>query len=183
MPGYQVDIEKSMGGEFWTNRYFIDRGNVNNAALAAMEIVSGERSFHRVGVTFTKLRVRSKVVGDEEFVTIPLNQPGLLATSGPFLPLFNVVRVDVAVVGGGRPSRKYYRIGLCAGDLEPGVGKITTLAASINGLVEAMMEAVSSGGGSILDPDNQVWDSAATFSDVAMRQLRRGSRRRTEPIL
>lgn len=183
MPTFQVDIEKVRDGEFWTNRYFIDRGTLAIANLAAEDIVAGERTFHRTGITFSKMRVRTTTPGDDAFITTPLSGTGEVSPSGNYLPLFNVVRADFSIVQGGRPSRKYYRVGLCGGDVEPGYTFNSSYVNLILTALTDMMDAVAAGGSPILDPDNQSWEAATVFPQIGMRQLRKGSRRRTEPIL
>lgn len=184
MPLFKVDTEKSYGSEFWTNRYIIEAGSIENAQEGGLIIIEAEREFHRTFVNFTKLRVSTFTPNDDVFIVTPYSADGnLVPSSGGVLPLWNVVRVDLAVEGFGRPSRKFYRTGLMAGDV--------TLDFTITGdalnvvvpSVEAMIAELQSNASPLVDVDGQNIASSVSYGLIAMRQLRRGSRRRTEPIL
>jgi hypothetical protein len=180
---YKVDVEKFKDGEYWTNRYILSSTTLENAVEGSDIIVEGERAFHRTGVAFTKVRVSSAVENDLVYSSRPLTNSGLLEDSGPYLPLFNVIRADFPVEGGGRPSRKYYRMGICAGDVVVDYQVSSSLVILMESELTAMLAALGGNASPLVDPQTQEIDGVAVFDRIAMRQLRKGSRRRTEPIL
>lgn len=180
---YNIDIEKFMDGEYWTNRYIITSTTLPNAIEAADILVEGERSIHRTNVAFTKVRTSSAVENDAIYDSRPLTNSGLVEDNGPFLPLFNVIRVDFPVEGGGRPSRKYYRMGICAGDVVVNYRVSSSLVLGIEANLTSMLAELGGNASPMVDPQAQEVNAAAVFDRIAMRQLRKGSRRRTEPIL
>lgn len=180
---YHVDVEKTLVGEFWTNRYVVSTTTLSNADEAADLIVSAERAFHREDITFTKVRTRTVAPGDDIYSSRPISAPGLLATSGPYLPLFNVARVDFIAEGGGRPSRKYYRMGICAGDMVVDFTLPNAILSALEGSLAALIGDLEANASPFVDVDGQALSDPTAYAAIAMRQLRKGSRRRTEPIL
>lgn len=183
MPLYQIDIEKKLGDEYWTNVYYVERDDLAAANTDAGFIAGAEANMHLVSVQFTKARIRSAIQGDEIYVTRPLNFLGTRSLeNNPLLPLFNVIRVDFAAVS-GRPSRKFYRACLLAGHLT-GVGNLTNaIILTAQGAVDGLFGAGGMPGVPLRDVDGQALTSASVFQAVGMRQLRRGSKRRTTPVL
>lgn len=181
---FKVDTQKTYGGEFWTNRYIISAGSIENAQEGGLIIIEAERTWHRTFVHFDKLRVSSFTPGDDAFIVTPYDADGeVTPSSGGVLPLWNVLRADLAVEGFGRPSRKFFRCGLMAGDITldfTATGDI--LSAVVPGITEMIAE-LQTNVSPLVDVDGQPITGAVSFGLVAMRQLRRGSRRRTEPVL
>ena len=173
---FKVDIEKEYQGEYWTNRYVVDTANIGDAVTAALAIIDAERAIHYNVINFTKARVSDSVQGTDLFTTIPIGAIGLRNLASNLLPLFNVMRVDFPV-GQGRPSRKYYR------------GVLSEEVVSFNDVTQAVADLITN----VFDPlvdtlplvdvDGQAWADAVPFLKVAMRQLRRGSRKRTQPVV
>lgn len=178
MPRFKVDIEKLFNGEYWTNRWFVDAASLTEAEeFGVAVILQNERTFHFSVVTFTKVRVSDVIEGTDQFITTPSNQPGLLAIGdAQILPLFNTVRVDLRA-GFGRPSRKYYRAPLT----EAVVNGDTLVATYANTVADAMDSILTTI--NVVDPQNTPITQATVFPQVQMRQLRRGSRRRTTPVI
>ena len=181
MPLYQIDIEKYLQGpgflnNFWTNVYFADSTDLAAAQTVAASILALERAVHLTTVTFTKYRVREKTPGATgQISTISL--AGQRTVSGDALPLFNVVRVDLNT-GTGRPSRKYLRCPLQEAEQANG-SLTTTYISAFNTAYRDPLLAISS----LRDVDNQPFVSATTITAVGMRQLRRGSTRRNNPVI
>lgn len=182
MPVFQVDTEKAIGGRPWTNRYLLVAETMLAAQVAGEAIVDIELSVHATAVQFTKWRVSAFGANSPEFVVVPMNATGQ-RTVADRLPLFNVVRVDL-YGGFYDPGRKYLHG--CLGEGDQTDGMLTSGArtffqtqyadpiAQIPGLII----------GSGLPPDGQREVTGATvFAEVAMRQLRRGSKRKTTPII
>lgn len=178
MPLHQVDIEKEYRGEYWTNRYIIQVADVDAGMIVAQNIVLYERSAHLAVVNFHRVRVSDMVQGTDLYRVEPLNTQGTLAVDASgWLPLWNVVRVDFGVAT-GRPSRKYLRCPIqeswtVEDSLTP--GHIAILRDGYVANMVALPEYV--------DVDGQPIINGAVIPKVAMRQLRRGSRRRTLPVL
>lgn len=180
MPRFQVDIEKRLGTETWTNIYYVEAATSQDAVAPAGAIVVQEQSFHATGVEFTRLRVRSVAVGDEDYQIVPIAQQGQRALLSAVLPLFNVLRCDFTALGGGRPSRKFYRGCIGADDLGADGRLVEGVAAAANTALTALVTNLT---GELVDVDGQALIGATVFRVVGMRQLRRGSRRRLEPVL
>lgn len=176
MPLFKLDIQKSYANETWTNRYLLNYGTLEAANTAAPQVLAAEQLFHPSFVLFTSYRVSDIVPNTDQFITTVVNQPGEVVEGSSVLPLFNTVRVDLSV-GAGRPSRKYYRGILTEANTENGA-----LSAALITLVSnAWFDIIS--GVDVVDPQLTPIVQGIVFPNIQMRQLRRGSRRRTEPII
>src|SRR5215212_6017771 len=123
MPIYQIDVQKNLGTEYWTNVYHVTMTSFDDAVDAVPLIVNGERGIHYTNITFDKARVSVYPVTGGVFTILPLAFAGELSGVAD-LALFNVARVEFQVPI-GRPGIKMYRGALNEGDIE-GVGKITS---------------------------------------------------------
>lgn len=182
MPVFQADIEKRVGREYFTNVYYVNAATIVEAAAASVRIAAFEQYFHKDAVVFEKARVRTPAEGDDIFVNTPLGFLGLQVNQpAQQLPLFNVLRVDFGVAT-GRPSRKYYRVLLNESDIES-----ANVAQALRDVVTLRYgEMVADLGGlgvQHVDIDGQLVVNCVPQIPIGMRQLRRGSRRRTQPIL
>lgn len=177
MPLWALDVEKSMGGEYWTNRYILETATLAEATAPAGQIVAAERAIHLDLVTFERYRISDQVPNTDNYVVVPLGSLGLVAAAGSeWLPLFNVVRVDFSPAS-GRPSRKYLRLPLTDGQVVN--GKLTT---THRGIFQDNYAAVVLAVGAYVDVDGQDLVTAQVHPNVGMRQLRRGSKR-NQPVL
>jgi hypothetical protein len=176
MPIYQLDIEKFLNGEYWSNRYFVSSSTIAAAEILGQTIVAAERLFHSSLVTFTKLRTSTVAAGDDSYITTILDQLGAFSATGDLLPLFNVVRVDFNKDGGGRPYRKLYRG--CLGE-----GLVTGSVITSGSFIEALQDGLDAIDGIVSDGLGTALFTGVLINRIAMRQLRRGSRRRTQAIL
>lgn len=176
---YSLDIEKELAGEFWTNRYILDVASALAGASPAAEIIEAERQYTLDRVNFTRYRISSVATGDDDYIIVPIDlEGGRTAGVGSELPLFCTLRVDFTVTS-GRPSRKYYRGILIEAD-QTSFGELDdAFLGFFNAAVVDTIAAVEE----YVDVDGQAILSGAAYPKVAMRQLRRGSRRRTTPIL
>lgn len=176
--GWKVDIEKQLGTEFWTNVYYVNAESITAAAPIANEIVQAERAISHISVQFRKFRISDIDPETELFFTQVLNVIGLRGTATNYpIPLFNVVRADLSTAT-GRPSRKYLRGVLCETDILGNGIEVTTLG-EISVAYGDALEAIEE----LVDVDDQPFTAVTINPFVAMRQLRRGSRRRTIPVL
>lgn len=172
----RVTIEKhyALAGEYWTNVYFHGGNDFAAAAQFANGVVAAERALYHSGITITKYRIDDNVENTDNFVTVPLNVSGTRAATSDPLPLFATGRVDFAA-GTGRPSRKYIR-GLLQ-ENDTAAFKLTNSAlAELQAYGSAVVAA-----GDYVDVDGQDISSAAASPDIAMRQLRRGSKKKVTP--
>lgn len=183
MAVFKIDIEKHLGGNPWTNRYLVRASSVAEAENAAAPIFAAEVAIHRAQITFDKYRVSDIVEGTDNFTVVPFAEPGNVPKNGAFLPLHNVMRADFPAQGGGRPSRKYWRIGLCAGDVVSDFTIDSTLVTLATNTWNTLIALLQSEGVPLVDPDDQMLLGCTVYPAIAMRQLRRGSRAKTEPIL
>ncbi len=178
MPLFSLDIEKRLEGEYWTNRYILDRAELGAAANSGTDIYNAESAITADIVEFTKFRVSDLVPNTDVYQIIQLNSFGDRPSQGEYLPLFNVVRVDFNVSGGGRPSRKYLRLPIFETDQRNGV-----LEPAFYTFVQLNYAQVIAGYTSYVDIDGQEINGGRVSPQVGMRQLRRGSKRRLQPII
>ncbi len=176
-PYWQVDVQKRLGTEYWTNVYHCARPDQAAAKAFADGVVAFERIIHQSIVQFISYRVAA-YPGPSEGTIQPIGSFGT-AGSTTYLPLFNVLRVDFPV-DLGRPSRKFYRLPLGENAQIDGVIEPT--------LVDAYQIHVNnyfSGPASVgmVDVDGQLITQGRVMPPVGMRQLRRGSRRRITPVI
>lgn len=176
-PYWQIDIQKKLGTEYWTNVYHVARSNQAAAAAAADFWVGIERSIHSEDVQFVSYRV-APFPGPSEGTIYPIGLFGSRPTADS-LPLFNVLRVDFPAPT-GRPSRKYYRLPVREGDQANGSFTSAAMTDFINQFVATFEDPDSAG---LIDVDGQLLTSATPMITVGMRQLRRGSKRRLQPVI
>jgi hypothetical protein len=175
---WNVDIEKLLSGEYWTNRYIVDALNLADAATVADQIVELEKNIHRTNVLFTKVRTSDQTPNTDVYRVRSINQFGeLTPVAGQMLPLWNVLRVDFST-GSGRPSRKYLRLPIYEGDIDDGQFNTGFLATMGTSYATQMLNIAE-----FVDVDGEAFTEATVVPFMGMRQLRRGSKRRTQPIL
>ena len=177
MPHFQIDVEKQLGQEFWTNVYHVTAADMADAISHGSDIVEIEQTVHTSDVNFTKFRASTMTEGDFVFATVPINEPGTNST-GPYLALFNVVRVDFGIEGFGRPCRKYLRCPILETQQTDGLledAMVTFINENYADLIVGL--------GFVENPHAVAFINGSTSKIVGMRQLRRGSKRRLAPVL
>lgn len=169
---YRADVH-----EYWTNIYHLVATDVGDALTYTDSIVAAERPLYTGAVTITKGRVDDALPNTDVSAVKVFNVAG---TRTPPLehavPLFVVARVDFTVLGGGRPSRKYLRSVFYEADIS-----FTIIEAPVKALLQTYANAVCSTG--MCDVDNQAFVVGVPFPAPAMRQLRRGSKKKKDPLL
>lgn len=175
MPLYKVDVEKLYLTEYWSNRYLVEANTIQDAANEADAIVATERTFHSTFVTITKVRTSEFPQGGGFFIVKPVNLSGQRGVSGDLLPLFVTVRVDFPA-GLGRPSRKYYRGCIGEGDI---TGAVLNGTARV--FIQTSVDAFNPR--NLVDPQVDPLGPGVVQTPVQMRQLRRGTKRRQNPII
>lgn len=180
---FQVDVQKHFGGEFWTNVYFLEANDINTAHDAAVNVlVPVEQAVHTEGIVIDKVRTSTTTPNDRVFINSPRNDACTIALAGNRLPLFNIVRADLTV-GTGDPSRKYYRSGMgslsMGGPFEWDVTRTSAIHTALNSL---MIDFATNGVVWVDESGNVITDTIVPVT-IGMRQLRRGSKRRTQPVI
>ena len=174
-PSHKVEIFKAYQGETWGNVYIVAAGSMEAAVAATAVIYDHEEALHTVSLQFTYARVSTWTVGDSSYTTIPLNSPGEWSQESNLMPLWCTARVDISALGGGRPSRKFYR-----GILDEAAVNFNVLdstrRAAITANVQDMIDDLTALGSPLVDPDGQLLATASTFNGPQMRQLHRKRR-------
>lgn len=183
MAAFRLQVFKQLTGSDreWSNTYELEAVDLAEAVLIVPSIAAMEQDIHTSDVTITRALVNDKDPGTDVFSTIALNLTGTRTGGGDgaYLPLFNTIRVDINVEGGGRPSRKFYRCPVLESDQQAGFVDPGVLG-TIVGLVQAQIDANIGNAPRLVDPDGQGWIEAVGFAKVQMRQLHR-KRRKTTP--
>jgi len=173
---FQLEIEKVLGGESWVNSYWLEGDAISDVVSRANQIVAAERAVHHSSITFSKYNLRTGTVGDEVYITAPLNVLGLADFGGSgMMPLFVVARVDFQAEV-GRPSRKYLRGCLSEGDVNFDLldtGRREEIDDAYSEIVAAIAEFVDVDGDAII--------AGTCNPKTGMRQLRRGSKKSNTP--
>lgn len=170
-----VEFYCSTVGEYWTNRYFTTDA-VNAAGDTIDALAAAHISILRANCVLTKVRVDDNIEDTDNYDTVSFNTVGGLTTGGVnTLALFNVARVDFDVAGGGRPSRKYLRGYLTEADANF-LGIETANVTQLNTFADAIVAI-----GTICDPQGALFVDGVVWPFVQMRQLRRGSKKKTTP--
>lgn len=177
---YKVEIFKQWLGETWANVYHVSAATLEVAADAINRLAAMERQFHLDEVLFLYGRATDLVAGTDAYFTRPINDVGLRGVATDPLPPFVTLRVDIGTVGGGRPSRKYYR-----GVLQEGDTNRTTLLGSLGNIAQQAIDSAKSDlsglGIELVDVDGQVWADPSTYGRPQMRQLHRRRKKPATP--
>jgi len=177
---YAMVSEKEYNGVYWTNRYILQADTLAAAVTAAGSVRTIEREVHYTQVNFTKYRVSDQVEGTDVYQIINDSVTGDLTIEGTpdWLPLFCRTRVDFNTDGGGRPSRKFL-----APLMHEGIQQNGSLTDGWRTFVQTNYVVPLVALTAFVDVDGQAFGSGSVIKPVAMRQLRRGSRRRTTPVI
>jgi len=176
MAVFKVDIQTNYYGTFITNSYHVEAANLLTASNNGVAIANIQKTLIPSSVVIDTIRASTDALGDEVFYTRAVVIPGTRSGGGDALPTFCRWRVDMSI-GFRRPLRKFL--------LEPtetdttGGGFSNAALAFIQTAYCDPLVAL----GYVCGPDGTVINSAACNQRVGMRQLRRGSRRRTTPII
>lgn len=158
------------GDRFWTNRFYVNALNIDAAAAWANTTLA---TFFQADLdeAFSIVKTDVDHLADHTFVTTPLALPGL-STNGHYLPLFNTVKVDVAVAGHGRNDGKFVRGWLVEAVVDDGnidESARSTYETHWNGLISDSTTA----GVDIVDKDGNLWQVASVRKRIQMRQEHR----------
>jgi len=179
---FKVQIFKhAFNSRPWSNVYLLDAADLLAAQDMAFDLLTAETQMHYDVVTYDRMLVSSLAPDDDVFEVTPLSTTGQLDGSGTdFLPLYCTLRVDFHAIGGGRPSRKYYRVPIP--ETLQKDGDLTDSAfTGFQSTLDTFMAALATASVAWVDPDGQTIDSAAVQKAVQMRQLHRKRRRAPAP--
>jgi len=161
----------------WSNTYLIEATDLAAAVTAANPLLGREQNIHADNVTILRQRISDLDPETDNFVIVTSGLVGQAYTAEDFeqLPLYNTVRVDIDVFGGGRPSRKFYRAPVgeqwnINGNLD------STVLTLFNDEVAGMIADVVAQGGELVDPQGQAWTTPTTIAAIQMRQRHRRRR-------
>lgn len=183
MAFFKIQVFKTVTGsdrEF-SNVYRVEAADLNTVGLVLSDLCNQESHIFLDNVTVTRARASDENPATDAFIVHTANIPGDRATAdgGQFLPLFNCFRVDLDVVGGGRPSRKYYRGPILEADIAYGLID-AGVRDNIEDQVAQIIVILNTGDAPWVDPDGQMVITPHCLAPVQMRQLHR-KRRRTAP--
>jgi hypothetical protein len=177
MPRYKLITQKFFGSEYWVNDYYFTATDLDDADSKAQPIVDAEIATHLVGITFDMYRISTVEPDDGIFRNFSVLAACTAVGGGDILALFNCARVDFPAAV-GRAGRKYLRGVLSEGGVAfDTLGSGTRIA--INDSYANPLRLL----GYLEKPNGTLLVDAVVHPKLAMRQLRRGSRRRTTPII
>lgn len=174
----KLQVEKFLpqAGEYWVNTYNILAAWDSPAAfVAANAVVAAEQSLHLTNVIITKFRISDDILQTNNFRTTVVNQAGTRQIQGDLMPLFVTARLDLST-GSGYPNRKYYR------------GVLLESETSFTTFTNAFIVTFGVFGGALLGiPElctlnNVPFTQSRPALSPAMRQLRKGSKKRPIPL-
>lgn len=177
MPIFNIDIEKSYKGDFFTNRYQVLTDTIGAARALVPQFVEAERRCSLVVVLFTKARTSDLDPDTDNYFSDPINQFGMITGIDDALPSFCRVRVDFGTADGGRPCRKFILPPIA----ESGQNSGTLLGGYVGAFQEQYVDRILAIG-EYCDPGGSPIVSGSVFPFVAMRQLRRASKRKNPVI-
>jgi hypothetical protein len=162
------------GDRFWTNVFHVNALDIDAAASFANTVIVPALADHMLS-QFKIVRSLVSHLADASFVTTPLDVAGVVA-GGDFLPLFNTIKVNIAVTGHGRNDFKYLRGALAESQQTDG-----QLTDAFIALVEATWAGLiadgTAAGVDLVDTAGNLWETATVQPSVQMRQLHRKRRR------
>jgi len=177
---YKV-IGTQVGREF-TNAYLCEADDIDTVAAALGDLVDAEKACFLDVVTIVRARVSDQDPDTDSFVILNTATSGTRNTlgAGSYLPLYNTIRVDINVAGGGRPSRKYYRSPIMETDQENGE-LVSSVVTAMDSAVNNIISVMSAASAPLVDPDGQLLVSSSTRTAVQMRQLHRKRKKTPAP--
>lgn len=177
MPRYQVDLQYLMQNEYWTNKFYITVSSLSGAELAVDSMVVALRPALSALVTIDKARITPLPFVKNTFTDYVIGLPGTRMVTPPG-PLFTVVRWDTAA-DTGRTSHHYIRGGILPTDF----GSNGNFTADAQGFNNGIIGTFNDGTFVWTDIHGTPLTKVRASPKVGMRQMRRGSRRRQQPVI
>lgn len=175
---YQIDTQKSMGGEYWTNRYHCVAGSLDDALQIGLELSAKEAAQSLSQVSFVSVRASTPQKGDDVYLVEQVNYNGGITAGGTSMPLFVVARLTFTK-GPGRPDVKYFK-GMLNTDAT--ADAFTLKGNVVTGLQDGIAAALLATEG-LSSADGDPYTNIKVDKRIGMRQLRRGSKKRDEPVI
>lgn len=178
MPLYGISVQKGTGGNYWTNKYYCEAADFPAAENVADEIVAAERASTLGYISFISWRV--SLAGEEDpslYVVKPLTGFGNRSFS-TVMPLTVCARVLLST-GPGRPSPKFYRGMVQAGDYYSVADYSPTFVALMQANVVAGLEAIEE----LTDESGNAIISIFCSPKISQHQLTRGTKKKTQPVI
>ncbi len=173
---FAVDVQTDYYQEYVTNRYHVLADDMAQAGVRGLAIANIQKSLLPVTNNIDYVRVSTITPGDNLFYTQQANIPGTRGLTSQTMPPFCRWRCDMNV-GFRRPLRKYLLIPY-EEDSE-GSSFTSTAITFFNTNYAAPLFQL----GYVCAEDGTVIIGVSLNSQIGMRQLRRGSRRRATPII
>lgn len=173
---YRLTVEKYMASiqEYWSNVYHVASDSGLTAGAVGGQIVAAEIQMYPSSVLITKVSVDE--VGRDDVYDQPqvFNVTGTRILGSELMPLFVCGRVDLTYQN-SRPGRKYLRAVLEERDTS-----ITSIGGDSRGSLQTYLDRLLQIDG-LCDADGNPLTGGAVFTAPAMRQLRRGSKKKRTP--
>ena len=177
MPVYKVDIQFKLNTEYWTNVFYASHPSVFAAKLWVDNLVEAMQDSVQNSVIIDKARITPAPFVANTFTDYPIGVNGTGGSTPP-APLFNVVRF-VFGKAVGRGVSHYWRGGVTPSNIGAD-GNFSGAAQAFN---TSKAEAIGALSPPPCDRQGNVYTTFSAAPTVGMRQLRRGSKRRTTPVI
>lgn len=175
---YNIDVQKRLGTEYWTNRYHCVALTLEEALQIGLELSAKEAVVTVSEVSFVSVRASTPQPNDGVYLVEQTNYSGGVVTPTHALPLFVVVRVTFTK-GPGAPDVKYYK-GMANPDAL--ADAFNYKQATVNALQIDLAAALLATEG-LSSQAGLPYTNIKVDQRVGMRQLRRGSKKRDEPVI
>lgn len=172
---WQIVIQKQFQTEYFVNDYHVIAASFAEALDYANDIVAAEKAIFRQSVAFVNMRIKQAVAVTQGTV-VPIGGTGSQPVA-TYLPLYVTARVDFSPAV-GRPGRKYLRLPV----VSQGTDGQNLTSAAITSIVDNYLNPIL-GLGVVCKPNADIFVSGGVFAPLQMRQIRRGSKRRLQPII
>jgi len=166
------------GSRFWTNVYHVNALTLDAAAAWANIVLAGAMTNQLCDV-FHVAKTVVDHLADDTFVSTPLNLVGEV-TETEILPLFNTVKVDIAVAGNGRNDGKFIRGWLRESVMTDGAIASAALSA-FDDIFSGLIADSTAAGVDLCDADGNLWLTATCRPAIQERQLHRRRKKVVAP--
>jgi len=178
MPDFFIQTHKTHAKGKWSNVYTSTAPDLAEIVADMVTVMTTlELPLLHPDVTLESIRFSTVTPFDGIYQIVPIGEAGTSSDTGDLLPFFNCVRIDFVVIGGGRPSRKYWK-GLLTETLVTAQNVNSGTLGLIETTFNAAIASANDLGHAFRDNDGQVWDSATALAPVQMRQMHRKRKKR-----
>lgn len=174
MPIYRVQSFKQIGtGRPWTNVWHVLADDFATVQ-AAVEGTLCPAETHILSDTVTIVRALISDPATHEFLSLAIGSAGLAAGVG-LLPLFNTIRIILAVDALGRPDSKYWRGLVGEANSENGLISSATQT-NVDAVITGLIGDMAGVGASLVDDAGNFVTVASVQQAIQERQLHRRRR-------